>query len=127
MILLLAEGERPDEPVHEQFTPRIWSLTKKCWRKDPEKRPDIPKVLKKLESRDGAFSFTHGNLRASTQEAPRKEAVYISSCISEHILRISNEPSVWRGFEYNPLVLFPAARHAVNPMHFASYPKLCLL
>lgn len=66
VILLLAEGKRPDEPVHEQFTPKIWSLTKKCWRKDPEKRPDVPKVLKKLESRDGAFSFIHGNLRAPT-------------------------------------------------------------
>jgi serine/threonine protein kinase len=59
VILLLANDERPDRPVHEQFTSRMWPLTKKCWRKDPKKRPDIPEVLEKLESKDGAFSSSH--------------------------------------------------------------------
>ena len=59
VILLLANGKRPERPVHEQFTSRMWSLTKKCWEKDPEKRPDVTQVLEKLESKDGAFSFSH--------------------------------------------------------------------
>lgn len=54
----MAADERPDKPDHEHFTPEIWTLTKKCWKRDPEKRPDVPKVLKKFESRDGGtFSF----------------------------------------------------------------------
>jgi serine/threonine protein kinase len=57
VILLLARDSRPNKPVHVQFSPKMWSLTKKCWDKDPKKRPDIPEVLKKLESGDGAFSF----------------------------------------------------------------------
>jgi serine/threonine protein kinase len=58
VIVLLADDKRPDRPVHEQFTSRMWSLTKRCWRKDPKKRPDIPEVVEKLESKDGAFSFS---------------------------------------------------------------------
>jgi hypothetical protein len=59
VIVLLANDMLPDRPVHEQFTSRMWTLTKKCWRKDPKKRPGIPEVLEKLESRGGAFSFSY--------------------------------------------------------------------
>jgi hypothetical protein len=58
VILLLANDKRPEKPIHEQFTSRMWSLTKKCWKKDPEKRPDVPQVLDKLEMKDGAFSLS---------------------------------------------------------------------
>ena len=73
MILLLANDERPDRPVHEQFTPRMWSLTKKCWRKDPKKRPDIPEVLEKLESKDGAFSFSREGFWPSLKKYTEKK------------------------------------------------------
>ena len=59
VILLLAKDSRPDKPVHEQFNSNMWTLTKRCWNKDPKKRPGIPEVLRKLESRDSAFSNTH--------------------------------------------------------------------
>ena len=59
MILLLAGGERPDKPTHEEFTSKMWTLTKKCWDKNPNRRPEILNVLKTLESRDGAFSNIH--------------------------------------------------------------------
>jgi len=55
VILLLAEGLRPDKPVHEQFTPKMWSLTKKCWNKDPNKRPEVSEVLRELEWDTGMF------------------------------------------------------------------------
>jgi len=73
VILLLAKGSRPDKPNHEQFTSGMWSLTEKCWNKDPQKRPDTPKVLEKLESNCSAFSFIHAVSLA--QEAYRKESV----------------------------------------------------
>ncbi|KAF9646889.1 kinase-like protein [Thelephora ganbajun] len=49
VIVLLSKGSRPGRPDHQQFTPQMWSLTRKCWKKDPKKRPDIPKVLENLE------------------------------------------------------------------------------
>ena len=73
MFLLLANDERPDRPVHEQFTSRMWSLTKKCWRKDPKKRPDIPEVLGKLEPEDGAFLFSREGLWPSLKKHIEKE------------------------------------------------------
>ena len=56
VILQLAKDLRPNKPVHEQFSPKMWSLTKNCWKEDPKERPDTSEVLRKLESRDGAFS-----------------------------------------------------------------------
>jgi len=68
VIVLLTKGLRPEKPDHEQFTPEMWSLTKKCWDKDPKKRPEISEVLKKLESRDGTFCFVHRGMLAFAQE-----------------------------------------------------------
>jgi len=59
VIFLLSRDERPDKPTHGEFTSRMWTLTRKCWDKDPKKRPEILDVLKTLESRDGAFSNIH--------------------------------------------------------------------
>ena len=56
VILLLAKDMRPDKPTHGKFTPKMWSLTKKCWNKDPKKRPSVSEVLRNLESREGGFS-----------------------------------------------------------------------
>ena len=53
VIVQLAKGSRPDKPEHDQLTSTMWSLTRKCWDKDPKKRPDVAKVLKKLDSKDG--------------------------------------------------------------------------
>lgn len=58
VILLLAQDKRPDKPVHPQFTPKMWSLTKRCWEKKPDKRPDIAEVLRKLESGSGGGIFS---------------------------------------------------------------------
>ncbi|KAF9646891.1 kinase-like protein [Thelephora ganbajun] len=49
VIILLARDSRPDKPVHPNFTPEMWSLTRRCWGDDPKERPDIPEVLEKLE------------------------------------------------------------------------------
>ena len=59
VILLLAQDGRPEKPTHEQFTSKIWTLTTKCWDKDPEKRPNVAEVLRRLESGEGAFSVIH--------------------------------------------------------------------
>ena len=59
VLLILERDRRPDKPAHGEFTSKMWTLTKKCWNKNPKKRPDILDVLRKLESRDGAFSNTH--------------------------------------------------------------------
>ena len=56
---MLAKDLRPDKPVHRQFTPKMWTLTKKCWNKDPKKRPSVSKVLRNLESMEGGFSIIH--------------------------------------------------------------------
>ena len=72
VILLLAEDSRPDKPDHEQFTSEMWSLTKKCWKKDPKGRPDIPKVLKRLESREGTLSSIHGSVGSCSRSVQKK-------------------------------------------------------
>ena len=58
---MLAKDLRPDKPVHRQFTSKMWTLTKKCWNKDPKKRPSVSEVLRNLESREGGFSIIHAD------------------------------------------------------------------
>ena len=56
VIILLTQDKRPEKPSHEQFSQKIWTLTQKCWDKDPKERPKVSEVLNKLE---GAFSVVH--------------------------------------------------------------------
>ena len=60
VVLLLAKGIRPDKPNRKEFAPKMWALTRKCWKQNPKKRPDVDRVLKKLESKDGMSSFIRG-------------------------------------------------------------------
>ena len=110
VILLLAKNSRPDKPVHGQFTSKMWSLTKKCWNKDPNKRPEIPEVLKKLESRDGAFSDVLFWLLSLAQEAYREQSLCITSGLFGRILQFSNKPSIRREGRHKPSGLIPAGR-----------------
>jgi len=107
VILLLAKGSRPDKPVHEQFTSGMWSLTKMCWNKEPQKRPDVSEVLEKLGSKQGAFSFIHAVSLA--QEASRKGLAQTTSGFFECIHRFLNKPH-WRKAGCKPLGLILAAR-----------------
>jgi len=75
VILLLAQDVRPAKPDHNQLTPTLWTLTKKCWDKDPKKRPNVTKVLTKLGLRDGAFSFINSGPLARSDGKYRKEAI----------------------------------------------------
>ncbi|KAF9789414.1 kinase-like domain-containing protein [Thelephora terrestris] len=65
VILLLAEDKRPDKPVHPQFTPKLWSLTNKCWAKNPKRRPNIIEVLRELEAGDRTGRNIYGLIAAS--------------------------------------------------------------
>ncbi|KAF9642155.1 kinase-like protein, partial [Thelephora ganbajun] len=71
VIILLARDSRPDKPVHPNFTPEIWSLTRRCWGKDPKERPDVPEVLEKLEPgmvRSHSFIQGAGSCSMNIQE-----------------------------------------------------------
>jgi len=79
VTLLLSQGTRPGRPEHEQFTPKMWSLTRKCWKQNPKKRPDIEEVLRKLtsshgEKLQGLFPVSFGALLGSRVSLrPRKD------------------------------------------------------
>jgi len=54
VILLVARGRRPPKPVSGEalgLTPTIWELTKRCWHKNPAKRPDTSEILAYLENK----------------------------------------------------------------------------
>lgn len=85
VILLLSQGSRPEKPVHRHFTSRMWSLTKKCWGKDPNRRPDMQEVLKKLESGAGHGAFlvvTQAPYSASVQEEISIDHLRVRSVLS---------------------------------------------
>ena len=76
VILLLAQDLRPERPVHRQFTSQVWTLTKKCWKRDPSKRPDVSEVLKKLDSGSGNGTFLLSRmLSILVQGARRRKSV----------------------------------------------------
>jgi len=58
VIARLMRDKRPNKPVHGDFTSKMWTLTKECWNKDPQKRLEISDVLRKLESRGENNRFT---------------------------------------------------------------------
>ena len=53
VILFVAKGGRPSIPVSAEalgLNTKVWELTKRCWHKNPEKRPNASQVLLQLES-----------------------------------------------------------------------------
>lgn len=52
VILLVARGGRPPKPVSAEtlgLSSAVWELTKRCWHKNPAKRPNSSEVLAYLE------------------------------------------------------------------------------
>ena len=50
---LISQGIRPSKPSNAReigLTDPIWRLTCKCWNQDPSKRPNVEKVVRKLEN-----------------------------------------------------------------------------
>ncbi|KDQ12083.1 hypothetical protein BOTBODRAFT_176617 [Botryobasidium botryosum FD-172 SS1] len=52
VLLKVAQGERPDQKEYDSTVLKgnLWSLLQSCWHKDPEKRPSIDVVVKKMEA-----------------------------------------------------------------------------
>ncbi|KDQ08508.1 hypothetical protein BOTBODRAFT_567145 [Botryobasidium botryosum FD-172 SS1] len=52
VLLKVAQGERPDAKEYKSTVLKgdLWSLLQSCWDKDPEKRPSIDVVVKKMEA-----------------------------------------------------------------------------
>ncbi|KDQ09935.1 hypothetical protein BOTBODRAFT_507200 [Botryobasidium botryosum FD-172 SS1] len=52
ILLKIAQGERPNPKEHDPAVLRgeLWSLLQSCWHKDPEERPNIDVVVKKMEA-----------------------------------------------------------------------------
>ncbi|KAF9790526.1 kinase-like domain-containing protein [Thelephora terrestris] len=51
---MLLKGTRPPKPESAEvlgLTPALWALTKKCWARNPAKRPDTSAILAHLEAR----------------------------------------------------------------------------
>ncbi|KDQ11303.1 hypothetical protein BOTBODRAFT_114594, partial [Botryobasidium botryosum FD-172 SS1] len=52
VLLKIAQGERPNAKEYNSTVLKgdLWSLLELCWDKDPEKRPSIDVVVKKMEA-----------------------------------------------------------------------------
>ncbi|KDQ06496.1 hypothetical protein BOTBODRAFT_60565 [Botryobasidium botryosum FD-172 SS1] len=52
VMFKIAQGERPSPKEHDSAVLRgeLWSLLQSCWYKDPEERPNVDVVAKKMEA-----------------------------------------------------------------------------
>ena len=46
--LAIAQGRRPQRPVHPTFTDNLWMLMQRCWDQDPHLRPEVSEILQVL-------------------------------------------------------------------------------
>ena len=53
LSMAIMKGKRPSKPDHFDapgITPGVWKIAKKCWRQNPEERPEANVVLQDLEN-----------------------------------------------------------------------------
>ena len=43
-------GNRPGRPAHPSVTDDLWNMIKRCWNREPERRPDISQVVSCLRA-----------------------------------------------------------------------------
>ena len=52
VVLHVSRGGRPEKPENAQavgLTDEMWKLLESCWRKNPNKRPTMEEIVRKLE------------------------------------------------------------------------------
>ena len=49
-------GDHPMRPGYPDFTEPLWTLTQRCWEKEPQDRPAIEEVIRTLEE-PSAFNW----------------------------------------------------------------------
>ena len=111
LILRLWQGMRPEKPLHPQFTSKMWSLTRRCWKKDPRKRPDIPEVLRTLESGSERSTSPFHLISVLAQGAYRNESAWITCGFTENPLQVPNNPPVCQKVGHDPIGSIVYAHH----------------
>lgn len=43
-------GKRPERPAHSSLTDELWDLTECCWDQEPQRRPKISEVVRRLRT-----------------------------------------------------------------------------
>jgi len=74
-------GKRPERPAHPNFTDDLWDLIKRCWNREPERRPDISQVILCLQTtsfRRGCADTNDDNAAddATLSNPPRKKGFW---------------------------------------------------
>lgn len=70
-ILMIVRGQRPEKPSNIEccgFTPEMWKFVQRCWRQNPDKRPDIDVVVSAWRD-----FYAHERARTST---PATRTIY---------------------------------------------------
>ena len=52
VVLRISRGGRPEKPENAQavgLTDEMWKLLESCWRKNPNKRPAMEEIVRRLE------------------------------------------------------------------------------
>ena len=47
-MLAIVSGERPPRPADLSLTDRLWDLTRQCWGKEPQLRPQALRIVRGL-------------------------------------------------------------------------------
>jgi hypothetical protein len=60
---MISRGERPPKPPGSEnlgLGPPVWKLTEECWHQNPDRRPDVGDVLRRLQAivSTGVYQFT---------------------------------------------------------------------
>lgn len=53
----MTRGERPPRPTHPVFTDALWTLTQRCWDRDPILRPKTSEALRILRTSSVPLPF----------------------------------------------------------------------
>ena len=48
-VMYIMTGIRPERPNHPDCTEPLWTLTQRCWSKEPQDRPEMWEVIEVLE------------------------------------------------------------------------------
>ena len=48
-VMYIMTGTRPERPNHPNFTESLWTLTRRCWCKEPQDRPKMWEVIEVLK------------------------------------------------------------------------------
>ena len=63
-VMYIMTGVRPERPNHPNFTELLWTITRRCWSKEAQDRPEMREVIDALKD-SSAFTLLLLNGRST--------------------------------------------------------------